>query len=401
MPLYLALKEIRHNKGRFILISLIVTLITTLVLFIAALAQGLADSNKEYIESLTGDLLVYQSNVELSIPSSRIGRSKLNQLRRVEGVEDVGQIGFATSTIVFDRNVSTNEGAGGSDPSVKTVQDPLDVTILGIEPGHPGEPLVIQGSPLGRSRSNGVIVGENVVLRRDIKIGDTITLKSTQGTEEEFYDLTVVGIAGRQLYQFNPSIAVPYITWEKIRPQASIGGGDGEIVSNVVAVRSTSDVTPAQLADRLESQVEDIEVVDRVTAYESLPGYAAQQSTLNTQRFFTLFIGLLVIGGFFQIQTLQKVAQIGMLKAIGASNMTIAVATIAQIVIVNIIGVLIGGLICLALALSFPVEIPVRFSGDSVTAALTLLLVIGPVGGLVSVWSLLKVEPLTALGLAQ
>jgi putative ABC transport system permease protein len=44
------------------------------------------------------------------------------------------------------------------------------------------------------------------------------------------------------------------------------------------------------------------------------PGYSAQQSTLNTQGGFTLFIGILVIGGFFQIQILQKVAQIGVLN---------------------------------------------------------------------------------------
>ncbi|MEM7128001.1 MAG: ABC transporter permease [Chloroflexota bacterium] len=396
MPLYLALKEIRHNKGRFILISLIVTLITTLVLFIAALAQGLADSNKEYIESLTGELIVYQSNVELSIPSSRLGRSKTNQIRRVEGVADAGQIGFASATIVFDRQV---DGAAAQDGS--SIQEPLDVSLIGVESGHPGEPIVISGSPLGRNRSNGVIIDENAFMRRDIQLGDTITIKSTQGTQEEFYDLTVVGIAGRQLYQFNPSLVLPYLTWEKVRPQANVSEQSEELVSNVVAVRTTQDATPSDVAQRLVNEVEDIEVVDRVTAYESLPGYAAQQSTLNTQRFFTLFIGILVIGGFFQIQTLQKVALIGMLKAIGASNVTVAVATVAQILIVNVIGVLIGGAICYALALSFPVEIPVRFSGNSVASALILLLIIGPVGGLVSVWSLLKVEPLTALGLAQ
>ena len=176
-PIYLAIKEILYNKGRFVLISFIVTLITTLVLFIAALAQGLADSNKEYIEDLTGDLLVYQSNVELSIASSRIGRSKLNQIRRIEGVDDVGQVGFATSTIVFDRPV---EDGASADPER---QEPLDVTILGVEPGRPGEPVAIEGQQLGRTRSNDVIVGQNVVLRRNIKIGDTITLKSTQGTE--------------------------------------------------------------------------------------------------------------------------------------------------------------------------------------------------------------------------
>ena len=47
--------------------------------------------------------------------------------------------------------------------------------------------------------------------------------------------------------------------------------------------------------------------VDVQTAYENTPGYAAQQSTLGLMRIFTLLIGLLVIGGFFQIRVLQKV----------------------------------------------------------------------------------------------
>jgi uncharacterized membrane protein YqhA len=36
MAVYLAFKEVWHSKGRFLLIGLIVALITTLVLFIAA-----------------------------------------------------------------------------------------------------------------------------------------------------------------------------------------------------------------------------------------------------------------------------------------------------------------------------------------------------------------------------
>ena len=41
MAFYLAFKEIWHNRNRYLLISLVVALITTLVLFIAALAEGL------------------------------------------------------------------------------------------------------------------------------------------------------------------------------------------------------------------------------------------------------------------------------------------------------------------------------------------------------------------------
>ena len=41
MPIYLAAKEMWRFKGRFLLIASVIALITTLVLFVAALAEGL------------------------------------------------------------------------------------------------------------------------------------------------------------------------------------------------------------------------------------------------------------------------------------------------------------------------------------------------------------------------
>jgi putative ABC transport system permease protein len=51
--------------------------------------------------------------------------------------------------------------------------------------------------------------------------------------------------------------------------------------------------------------------------------------------------------------------------------------------------------------LGFPPTVPIIFSPAAVSAAVVSLLLIGPIGGLVSVRYSLKVEPLTALGLAQ
>lgn len=384
LAIYLALKEVWHSKGRFLLISLIVALITTLVLFIAALAEGLGNGNREYIQKLNGELLVYQENVDLSIPSSRIGRSTINALRRVEGVADVGQVFFADATIVF---------ADG--------QEDLDISLLGVEPGRPGEPTARQGKNLGRSRSNEVVIDGNVAARRKVGVGDMVTIKVTQGTDEEFYNLAVVGVSDGRQYFLRPSIFVPYLTWDKVRPQGETESSGGELVSNIAVVKLVNAGDEAIMARQLEQEVAKIEAVDRVTAYEATPGYSAQQSTLDTQRYFTFFIGLLVIGGFFQIQTLQKVAQIGMLKAVGASNFTIALAAIAQIVAINALGVALGSVGSLLLGASFPPGIPIVFTGDAVAAAVTALMLIGPLGGLVSVWALLKIEPLTALGLAQ
>lgn len=384
MAFYLAVKEIWRSRGRFLLIAMIVALITTLVLFIAALSEGLAAANREYIEKLNGELLVFQAGTELSTTASRIGRSRLAELRRVEGIEDVGQVGFATA------KVPQAEAAGE-----------VDVALIGVEPGRPGEPAVLDGAQLERARSNDVIVDTGVTERLGLGIGDSLRIKVTQGTEEEFYNLNIVGVTDRRQYFFQPAVFVPFLTWDKIRPQGAEVDLRSELVSNIAVVKVKNPADLERMADKIEQEVDKVNAVDRQTAWEAIPGYAAQQSTLNTQQYFTFFIGILVVGGFFQIQTLQKVAQIGMLKAIGASNFTVGLAAITQIVTTNAIGVMIGAVGTILLTMNFPESVPIMLTGQAAAAAVVSLMLIGPLGGIVSVFALLRIEPLTALGLAQ
>jgi len=74
---------------------------------------------------------------------------------------------------------------------------------------------------------------------------------------------------------------------------------------------------------------------------------------------------------------------------------------VLQIVLVSTFGVLLGGLVTLGLALGIPGTVPVEFSGSSVVIAVVSLLLIGPIGGLVSVRLAVSVEPLLALGLSS
>ena len=388
--LHLATKEIWRNKGRFLLISLVIALITTLVLFIAGLAEGLASGQKEYIEKLDVELLVYQDNVDLTIPSSRIGRSKINDVRRVEGVQDVGPIGFASSVLVQKITADGSE----------VLSEPLDISLIGVEPDKPGESPVLEGRTLSGKRVSEAIIDQNMARQSGLKVGDRFIIKTIQGTLEKYHTLEVVGITDGRRYAINPSILVPYLTWNEIRPKATVNE-TGELTSNILAVKLDGSSPDDVIAERLVERVTGIEVTDLETAYQSIPGYRPQQSTLSTQRIFTLLIGLLVIGGFFQIQTLQKVAQVGVLKAIGAPNTTVVIVSVVQIILITTVGVAIGSAGTLALALNFPVTIPIIFSPPSVIAAVCTLLLIGPIGGLISIRTLLKVEPLTALGLAQ
>jgi putative ABC transport system permease protein len=140
-------------------------------------------------------------------------------------------------------------------------------------------------------------------------------------------------------------------------------------------------------------------VTDIATTINNIPGYSAQQGTVQTQGFFTLLIGVLVIGGFFQIQILQKVPQIGVLKAIGSSNGVVGWAAVIQIIVVTAMGVAIGGGLTWLFSLGFPPTIPLVFNGTRSIIAIALLLFIGPLGGMVSIIYAVRIEPLKALRL--
>jgi len=381
---HLAFKEIWRNRGRFLLFSMVVALITVLVLFVAALGEGLGSGNREYLEKLNAELIAYQDTARLTIASSRVDCTTRRAIRAVEGVRDVGPLGFSGVDIPMDDGT-----------------EPLDISLIGVEPGKPGEPPVVRGGGLVRRSADEAIIDRTVALMTGLKVGGQLVIRSTQGTEDELYSLQVVGVTDSRKYGLRPSVFVPIVTWDDIRPKASAAPGAEDPACNVIAVQLEDPTQLDTMRQRLDAQVDGVELVDRQTAYENTPGYTAQQSTLNTQSTFALLIGVLVIGGFFQIQTLQKVPQIGMLKAIGTPNSTIAVAAIVQIVMVTLLGVAIGSVAAVGLSLSFPPTIPIIFEPRSGATSVVSLLLIGPIGGLLSVRYSLRVEPLVALGLGS
>jgi putative ABC transport system permease protein len=379
----LALKEMLRNRGRFVSIGAVIALITVLILFLAGLGEGLGLGNRQYVAGIDADLLVYQRTADLQIAASQFDRSTLAAVRRADGVADVGAIAFAATVI---------EGSGRED---------LRVSFIGVEPGRPGAPPLTDGPGFGSSGANEAILGRQAALRSGARVGDLITVRSTQGAVDERYTLRVVGISTGQQYQIAPSVLVPLLAFDRIRPRATSAYDASELTFNLIAVETVPGAAPERVAAAIEREARAVEAVDKVTAYRSIPGYEAQQSTVDTQTYFTLVIGILVVGGFFQIQTLQKLGQIGMLKAIGAANPMIALATVLQILFTNLIGVGIGGLGTAALAATFPATVPIVFDGGNVLVAVAGLLIIGPLGGLVALRAALRVEPLAALGLAK
>lgn len=381
---FLAVKEIWRNRGRFLLVSLVIALITLLVLFIAALGEGLGNGNREYVSKLEAELIVFQAKSDFLISASRLGRDRLAAVRRTDGVAEAGMLGTANANLVLPADI-----------------EPLKVALLGVEPGRTGEPKVVEGQQLSTDLAQEVILDQNTALRSNLTIGETLSLRVTQGTRDEYYSLRVVGITDGQQYSLQPSIFVPFYTWDRIRPKSEAEVNSSNPVANVILVKLEDPAKLDEVRTRLVAQVDNIEAATRAETIQALPGYSAQQSTLNTQGGFTLFIGILVIGGFFQIQILQKVAQIGVLKAIGTANPVVAASSVIQIALITVIGVAIGGLLSFIFSLTFPPTVPIVFNGTTSLIAIIALLLIGPLGGLVSIRYAVRIEPLKALGLSS
>ena len=380
LAFYLALKEVLRNRGRFLLVSLVIALITLLVLFIAALGEGLANGNRQYVANLDAQLIVFLEKSDYSISASRLESNTARTVRRMAGVANAGPIYTSTTEIV-------------------SLEEPLKVSMLAAEAGRPGMPTLIEGRDFRGGEAREAVIDRNVALRSGIKVGDEIEIRSTQGVDDHFFTLNVVGMVDGQSYFFQPTIFVPAATWEKIRPQSEADLNSDTPYPNIIAVKLSD---PSQLdatKARLIANVPNIEVTDIATTINNIPGYSAQQGTVQTQGFFTLLIGVLVIGGFFQIQILQKVPQIGVLKAIGSSNGVVGWAAVIQIIVVTAIGVGIGGLFTYLFSLGLPPTIPFVFNGDRSLIAIALLLFIGPLGGMVSIIYAVRIEPLKALRL--
>lgn len=385
LAFYLAFKEIWRNKGRFFLVSLVIALITLLVLFIAALGEGLGTNNREYISKLDGQLVVFLEKSDYIISASRLRQATLRAARRVEGVDDAGPVSTSNTAILLPP---------GSENEV------LKVSLLGVEAGRPGFPQLTAGRTFLSATAREVIVDQRVLDRTDIQIGDTITIRSTQGVDDEFFDLKVVGTTTGQAFFFQPTIFVSPSVWEKVRPKSDAELGNTVPAINIIVVRVKDPAQTEQVKANLLKAVNNTEVADIQTTINNIPGYTAQQGTVQTQGGFTLLIGILVIGGFFQIQILQKVPQIGVLKAIGASNPVVGAAAVIQISLVTAFGVAIGGVLTYLFSLGFPPTVPLFFNGTASALALVALLLIGPLGGLVSVIYAVRIEPLKALRLS-
>lgn len=367
--MFLALRELRHARLRYLLLGAIITLIAWLVFLLSGLTNGLASNNAGAIKGMPTDYFVFQADARSQLARSLLPAAQVAQVRQLPGVTDAAPLG--------QMMVSVKREAGG---------EQLDAVILAIEPGSFVAPTITAGQGLGATVSNGIVVDKKLA-NKGVVLGDTLLV---QPTGER---LQVVGFTSGQTFSHAAVIFTTIAQWQQLRFAAPGSAGNVTNPISAIAVRGDSAV-----ANRITGAIPGVAVADRAITVNKLPGYSEEFGSLLMIQGFLFVIAALILAVFFYVITLQKTPQFGILKALGARTSFLARDLIGQVCLLTVGGILVGGLLTFGVTLIVPSGMPFALDPGLVFVYGFVLLAVALLGTLLSLRRIATIDPLIAIG---
>ena len=372
--MFLALKELKHNKARFGLIIGILTLIIFLVLFLSGIAKGLSAATGSLIENSKANYYILDDSADKLITRSVIENDELKELNNLNGLiylnENTTPINLHTSNFTMD-----------------SLDKKINLVYLAIDPSTFLMPEVIEGNTLNNNRE---IVLKNSFKENGIEIGDKI--KDTSSNLE----LTVVGFTKNQMYAHISVGVISLDTYKEIMTSAT-----GRDYNNFQALAINMDKSSENL-DLLTNLVNDnLDKKDLLTKSDiisNVPGHSQEQATILMMLVFLLIISSFIVGVFFYITTMQKLPEFGVLKALGAKMSTLAISITTQVFMLSVISMLIGNVLTFSLASILPASMPFVLSYKDGALVSLLFIAIVLLSSLFSIRKIRKVDAISAIG---
>ncbi len=381
--MFLALRDLKFAKGRFLLMGLVVVLVAFLTTFLSGLSSGLIKNNISGLMALDATHLAFEFSDKPSYRNSMVERYMWEGWRDVPGVKTVEPLGHT----MFNARML-------DDTSLD------DVVLWGLAPGSFLEPELIDGEPLGRLE-NGVIVSD-LLLDRGVKIGDTIVL------DRVLTELEVIGTTAEYNIGHVPIIYAPMRIWQEATYGPPGGPPPGEQLPDIlydfasIAVLQVESGTGDETIVNADLDNETLTLNKDPEAYEASTGYKEEIMTVRMIQGFLIIISAIVISAFFTVWTIQRTKEIGLVKALGASNVYLLRDALGQVLCLLLVAVVIGSALGYWLGLSFEDSaLSFMLEPNTVISNSLLIIVAGLIGCALSIRLITRVEPIIALGREQ
>jgi putative ABC transport system permease protein len=366
--MYLAWKELRYSKLRYSLVIGIMALVAYVVFMLSGLANGLSDGHKKAVVDWNADSIVLSSDSNKVASASVLKRSDID---RIDASQKAG-VGLFSAAI--HQTGQTRD------------EDKSNISVFGADRSSFVVPQVIDGRAY--KTADEIIVSENL-LDKGYKIGDTVNLGS------DATDFTIVGVTPATTYSVVPVVYLNLDAYTSLKYGNQPFASDADEPISLVAIKGT----PAQKVSINTSDADTkITALSLDTFVENLPGYSAQKLTLSTMIYFLFVVVAAIIGIFMYVITLQKTSIFGVLKAEGVSTGYLVRSIVSQSLIVGIIGVGVAFVLSYATSLGLPSAMPFTVNFAQWGLYAVILVGVSIVGGLFSIRTVTKVDPISAIG---
>ncbi len=378
--MFVAIRDLKFARGRFLLMGCVVALVAFLVVTLSGLAGGLVKANISGLMALPVTHIAFEATDHPSYRNTMVERYMWEGWADKAGVralEPLGHTGF----------------------TARTADDtPLEIALWGLVDGSFIAPPLSEGVMYGGEVENGVVISHGL-LDKGVSIGDVIVL------DRVLTELRVVGVTDEyRAIGHLPIIYAPLAKWQEATYGPPGGPPPGEKLPDilfdfvsVIALQLDDDVDTAALDDELETIT-----LKRAGFYAASTGYSSEINSVTMIQSLLFVISAVVIGAFFSIWTIQRTREIGLIKALGASNGYVLKDALGQALLVIVAGTLVGGLGTWGFAAVIEDTTQVfMLEGRLVAISIGLLLVAGVLGAAMSIRRISRVDPIIALGRDQ
>jgi putative ABC transport system permease protein len=388
----------RHKLRSFLTISGIVIGVLALTTM-----GALAENFNALIE---GGVQYYGGSIQVGPPdgesASLLPLSKIDEIKRVPGVV------AAFPGYGFSAKPGTTSVVNFGIPDTIVAGDPAENQWSALKIS------VAQGRELDPSSTDQVVLGSTIAKEFNKKVGDTIDLPiKPANAKPDFvnHTFTVVGIlnvtrtapdnfayltipAGQMLLKDSLPIAIRgSIDVSQITEGISVYGAPGTSVSDL-----------DKIADRINAQVSGLKATkpsDLVNGFKS--GGAIFTAITTAAALLALIIGGLSVVNTMFMAVAERVREIGLKKAVGATTFNIMGEFLVEATLIGLVGGIIGyslGVIITVIANA--TTPPGQSTLFLITVNLTILAigfatVLGAVAGVLPAWRAARLDPVTAL----
>ncbi|MDA3974288.1 ABC transporter permease [Enterococcus thailandicus] len=356
--MFLAINEIRYSKLRYALVIGVMFLIAYLVFFLTGLAYGLAQDNRTAIDNWQADDILLADEANNNLNMSMIPLTKFEEVKAEEKA-------YLTQTAGV---IQKEKG-----------KEKIDVTFFGINQDQFLAPKISEGRMF--HSDDETVADSSVKEQYELNLGDTVQLA---GSDKK---LKIVGFTKNAKFSVAPVLYTTVGAYQEIRFETQGRQTSEKTRVNAIVTRGNVSKIP-----------DELKKISIKTFINDLPGYSAQVLTFGFMIGFLIVIAAIVIGIFIYVLTMQKADVFGVMKAQGISSRYIANSVIVQTFLLAIIGVAMGLVGTLGTSLLLPEAVPFQVNLLFFLSISILMIVIAVLGALFSVRTIVKIDPLKAIG---